>query len=299
MKLVSLIQENRVLVKGRAATYAEAKERILGLLADDTGIDTPPLLQALAEREALGTTIIAPGIGVPHARTPLVSDFHLLIGCFPEGVNVPGQPDPVRLIILFLMPECKSNLYLRALSAFVRILSNPAQLDALVQAEDPDALIEIISAGGVLVKDVVTASDIMSKEPPHLILTDTLRDAADMMIKHRRPLLPVVDDAGVYVGAVRADTLLKVGLPDYLLQMDSVGFLTSFEPFQDLLKSEQKMTVREIMSADIPVFQEHTPMIIVAGTLVRNAVHEGVVLREKKLVGLISTLDFVHKVVRV
>lgn len=299
MKLVSLIPENRILVKGHAATYAQAKERLLQGLAGDTGIDPSPLLAALAERETLGTTVIAPGIGVPHARTSLVNDFHLLIGCFPGGIEVSGQPEPVRLVLLFLMPECKSNLYLRALSAFVRVLSAPGQLDALVQAPDAGSFLRIVAESGVLVKDVVTASDIMSKEPPSLTLSGTLRDAADMMIKYRRPLLPVVDEAGMYVGAVRADTLLKVGLPDYLLQMDSVGFLTSFEPFQDLLKAEQKMTVREIMQTDVPVFQDHTPMIIVAGTLVRQQVHEGVVLREKRLVGLISTLDFVHKVVRV
>lgn len=299
MKLVSLIQPNRVLVNARAATYAEAKVTLLARLAEDIGLDTRPLLDALAERETLGTTVIAPGIGVPHARTPLVNDFHLLIGCFPGGVEAPGQEEPVRLILLFLMPECKSNLYLRALSAFVRILSTPAQLDALVQAPDPDAFLGIVSASGVLVKDVVTASDIMSREPPRLTPSDTLRDAADMMIKHRRPLLPVVDDAGTYLGAVRADALLKVGLPDYLLQMDSVGFLTSFEPFQDLLKTEQQMTVRQIMRDDVPVFQEHTPMIIVAGTLVRKEVPDGIVVRERTLVGLISTLDFVHKVVRV
>lgn len=299
MKLASLIQENKILVKGHATTYAGAKEQLLQRLGDDTGIDPRPLLDALAEREALGTTVVAPGIGVPHARIPLVNDFHLLIGCFPDGIDVPGQSEPVRLVLLFLMPECKSNLYLRALSAFVRILSVPGQLDALVQAPDAESFLRIVFQSGVMVKDVVTASDIMSREPPRLAPADTLRDAADMMIKHRRPLLPVVDESGTYLGAVRADALLKVGLPDYLLQMDSVGFLTSFEPFQDLLKAEQKMTVREIMRQDVPVFQDHTPMIIVAGTLVRQQIHEGIVLRGKTLVGLISTLDFVHKVVRV
>ncbi|MFH0911000.1 MAG: PTS sugar transporter subunit IIA [Planctomycetota bacterium] len=298
MKLVSLLEPKLVLCRGRAANYPEAKEKLLALLAARTELDADFLRAALAEREALASIVIAPGIAFPHARVASLSDFHLVIGTFPHGVAMAGEKEPVRLIVLYFIPEASSNIYLRAASAMAEFLSAPGSLDRLLAASSPDALIQVLASSRVMVRNVVTARDVMTPNPPSLRLLNTLREAADLMVKHRMSEVPVTDEEGNFLGVVRAERLLKVGLPDYLLAMKSLAFLTEFEPFQDLLKNEQSMTVSEILDRDVPHFLAHTPMIIVAGSLVRDAIPCAAVLEGTRLVGMISLLNFIHKVVR-
>lgn len=299
MKLVSLLQERLVLCGSNAADYAAARNQLLNLLNDAVGIPQEGVRKALAEREALASTVVAPGIAFPHARTDLVDDFYMLIGTFPEGFAAPGEDTPVRLVILYLMSEGTSNLYLRCVSSMARFLSAPENLENLVAAKDPDEAIAVLDRAGLLVKDTVTAQDVMVKDPVRCTAANTLREMADLLVKEHITHVPVVDDDGGFIGMVTANRLLKVGLPEYLLQMENVDFLRNFEPFQDLLKQEQSMTVREIMDPDPPRFLAHTPMIVVASKLVREDLESAAVVDETgKLVGLISGLEFVHKVVR-
>lgn len=299
MKLASLLQERLLLCGADAADYSDARKQLLEQLTDAAEVSADLILEALSEREGLASTVVAPGIAFPHARTEHVEDFYILIGTFPGGFAVPGEDAPVRLVVMYLMSEGTSNLYLRCVSSMAKFLGGPDNLERLIAAEDPGEMVEVIEEAGLLVKETVTAQDVMKSEPVTCNRSNTLREMADLLVKTHSQHVPVVDDEGVFIGMVTANRLLRVGLPDYLLQMDNVDFLRNFEPFQDLLKREQSMTVNEIMDPDAPRFLAHTPMIIVASRLVRdNLACAAVIDEQKKLVGLVSGLEFVHKVVR-
>ncbi len=301
MKLASLLQREHILARRRARSYTEAREALLLRLGEETGCDLGPLRTALDERQALGTPVVAPGIAFPHARVEAVDDLYILIGTFPDGVSIEGaeaETEPVRLIVLYLLPEGMSNLYLRAMASFSRLLRQEGSLEALVAADDAEALIDRVEEAGVTVKDVATASDIMTREPLTCAPGMTLRETADLMVKNGLTWLPVVEPDGTYTGHVSARRLLRVGLPDYLMDMESLDFLSDFEPFQDLIKQEQSTTVGEIANTEGPRFEAETPMIVVAARLVREEHGVAPVLAGDRHIGVIGLLDFVHKVVR-
>jgi len=300
MKLASLLQPALIRTRATAADLAGAQAGLLDILAARTGARPQPLLTALAEREALGSTIVAPGVAFPHARVDTIDDFYVLIGTYPEGIPVADQAQPVRLVVLFLLPEGQSNLYLRCVSAMARLLNLPGMLDRLVEVPSAEGLVAFVEQTGVLVQDVVTAVDLIKPgAAPAARPTTTLREIADLMVIHNTTHIPVVDETDRYLGMVDANRLLRVGLPDYLLAMESLSFLSTFEPFQELLKQEQSTTAAAILCTDYPTFMAHTPMIVVAGRLVGEGLARAPVLApDGRLVGMISTLDFVHKVVR-
>jgi CBS domain-containing protein len=62
--------------------------------------------------------------------------------------------------------------------------------------------------------------------------------------------LPVVDQNLNYLGEVNILDLLKVGIPDYLMMLDNLNFLMSFEPLEKLFENENEIKVSEIMSRD-------------------------------------------------
>ena len=299
MKLSDFISSDFVITNGSAKTLEGGKNQLVELFTKHTQHNATEIIDAMTARENLGSTIIAPGISFPHIREPFLKDFYVMIGCFPKGLPVEGQPEPIRLIAFFLVPEGKSNIYLRVMAALIRLISTPDGITKLVEQGSNSLLIEYIKTNDVQVGDMVTARDIMSNEYSSLKSTATLREAADKFVSDNVTDICIVDDDDNFLGTVTTGRLLKVGIPDYLLMMDNLSFLKTFEPFQDLLKNEQSMCVMDILKKDTPTFQQDTPMIQVAGKLVDGHTEFGVVLDGKKLLGAVTKLDFIHKVVRV
>ncbi len=297
MKLTSLLQTELILCRGEAADYSAARELLLDRLPALDAARRGLIREALDEREALASTVVAPGVAFPHARTGAVDDFAILIGAFPAGAaKVDG---PVRLMVMFLVPEGQSNLYLRCLSALARFISRPGAVEQLVAAATPEALIDAIAASDPTIKDVVTVQDLMSHDLPPLRPEQTLREAATAMVRHSALSLPVADASGRYLGVLRGERLLRVGLPEYLFALDCLDFLTDFEPFEELLKHETDLKVGQLVEDDALVFCAETPMVQAAVKLVQSrACNAAVVDDAGRLQGTISVMDFVHKVVR-
>ncbi len=299
MQLSNFISNELILTNAEAKNFEEGKNLLVDLFTSHTEHQRTAITAALAAREQLGSTIIAPGLAFPHIRESFLNDFYVVIGCFPQGLLAEGQSEPVKLIVFYLVPEGKSNLYLRVMAALTRLIAKPGGMDKILTQKSPSTLLEYIKANDEQVGDIVTARDIMNTEFSCLDRDATLREAADKFVSDNVANICVTDNSGNFLGTVTTGRLLKVGIPDYLLMMDNLSFLKTFEPFQDLLKKEQSMSVKEILKTDTPAFQPNTPMIQVAGKLVEGHNEFGVVLEGKKLLGTITKLDFIHKVVRV
>ena len=299
MKLSDFISTEFILTGAGAKTLEAGKNQLVELITSHTGYSSSEIIDAMTARESLGTTIIAPGIAFPHIREAFLKDFYVVIGCYPEGLVTKEEGDPIKLIIFYLVPEGKSNLYLRVMAALTRLIAKPDGLQRLVEQVSPAALLEYIRQNDIQVGDIVTARDIMNKQFLVLRPETTLREAANMFVSENITDICVIDEDGNFKGTVNTGRLLKVGIPDYLLMLDNLSFLKTFEPFQDLLKNEQSMSVMDILKKDTPAFKPDTPMIQVAGKLVDTHNEFGVVLADGKLLGTITQLDFIHKVVRV
>ncbi len=299
MKLSDFVSNELILTNAKANSFEAGKELLIELFCKNTDHDPAQIREALIARESLGSTIIAPGIAFPHIREPFLQDFYVIIGCFPEGLANDQSETPVNLVILYLVPEGKSNLYLRVMAALTKLIAKPGGVDLFLQQKDTASLLNHIKNNDVQVGDIVTARDIMNADFTAIPADTTLREAANIFVSQNITDICVTDNDGNFLGTVTTGKLLKVGIPDYLLMMDNLSFLKTFEPFQDLLKNEQSMSVMEILNKETPAFPPETPMIQVAGKLVDGHTEFGVVLDGKKLLGTITRLDFIHKVVRV
>ena len=112
--------------------------------------------------------------------------------------------------------------------------------------------------------------------------------------------LPVVDADGDLVGIVSEEELIRLCLPEYITWMEDLSPILNFEPFAEILRREAYMPVMEIMVfADrFATVDEATPAIQVAKVMMRRDVRQVLVLRDKKLMGIISIQDFIQKVLR-
>jgi nitrogen PTS system EIIA component len=109
-------------------------------------IDPQRLLQALMERERLGTTGIGHGIAIPHARMP---ELKRLVGLFARldpPVDFEALDDqPSDLIFLLLAPDSADADSLKALARISRLLRDPSLQRRLRQERDRDAVYRMLT----------------------------------------------------------------------------------------------------------------------------------------------------------
>ena len=128
---------------------AESRQQIIrqmsDRLAEITGLDARDILEAVMERERLGSTGVGEGVAIPHARIPgvdkAVGAFALLeTPCDFEAMD-DHQCD---LVFMLLAPEGAGADHLRALAHVSREFRQPALRAALRSAADEAAIRDLL-----------------------------------------------------------------------------------------------------------------------------------------------------------
>ena len=138
MNLFDLLKPEAV----KVITNVSSKKRLMQNLAEHTetiyGIDSNSALQALLERESLGSTGVGQGVALPHARIrdlPAVSGVFMLLEKPIDFGAVDRQP--VDVVFCLLAPEAAGVEHLKALAVVSRTLREPS-ICAMLRA-NPDA----------------------------------------------------------------------------------------------------------------------------------------------------------------
>ncbi|HEX3210843.1 MAG TPA: PTS IIA-like nitrogen regulatory protein PtsN [Geminicoccaceae bacterium] len=110
------------------------------------GIAPQQLLDALIERERLGTTGIGHGIAIPHARLPGLNRLVGLFARLEEPVDFESLDDqPSDLIFLLLAPDSADADSLKALARISRLLRDPGLRQRLRQEANRDAVYRLLT----------------------------------------------------------------------------------------------------------------------------------------------------------
>lgn len=101
------------------------------------------LLDALKEREEIGTTAFGKGIAIPHCRLAEVSEFVVGIVTSEEGFDFAALDDQAVQIMVFIVgPKDGSNDHIRILSAVSQALLSSDAKKEIVAARTPEAVRE-------------------------------------------------------------------------------------------------------------------------------------------------------------
>jgi len=79
------------------------------------------ILQAVLERESLGSTGLADGIAIPHAKTSAVKEVYLVVGISDTPIEFDAQDGEGSLyFFLVLAPEHEASAHIEILSSIAR-----------------------------------------------------------------------------------------------------------------------------------------------------------------------------------
>jgi fructose-specific phosphotransferase system IIA component len=149
MALADLIRPEVVKVPLVGKTKNEVLRELVQLLLDAGRIgELESVYDALAAREAMGSTGLEQGVAVPHAKTRAVRRLTAAIGISPQGVDfqsADGQPST--MFFLLLAPPDQSGPHIQALAEIARLAKSSSFLRLLSGASGPQEVTDLIREG--------------------------------------------------------------------------------------------------------------------------------------------------------
>ncbi len=145
MKIKDILSPDAIICNSSATSKKQLLEDLSRLAAEKTGVDGHAVLDALVERERLGTTGVGRGIALPHTRLPgLDKIFCAFIKTTPvDFESIDGKL--VDLAFMLLVPEEAGADHLKALARLSRLLRDEAVADALRQAKTVNDIYALIN----------------------------------------------------------------------------------------------------------------------------------------------------------
>ncbi len=108
--------------------------------------DRNKLVNALMERESLGSTAIGQGIAIPHAKSECVNKLVAAFGLSKKGVDFDSLDGELAYIFFLLIaPQDSAGPHLKALARISRLLKDKYFRDTLRACEDDKSVIKVIS----------------------------------------------------------------------------------------------------------------------------------------------------------
>jgi CBS domain-containing protein len=300
MRLAAMLDPELVAPDLRAESKAGAISELMDLVIKKyPGIDRGGVLASIAEREEIETTSFGRSFAFPHARTDLVKDMYVAFGVSKRGIKaVTPDGKPLHVVCLLLTPRNIAQLYLQTLSGLAQIAREEGNLPKLLTAKSSEELIRVIWETGLTIRKQLTVRDLMHRDVVTVSPDDTLKDVANKLYRYKVSGMPVVDGEGRPIGMISELHLIKAALPDFESLIQNLAMSPDREPFDDLLRREDEIKVKDIMTTRLFTTTEDTPIVEVAAQMLFRNIRRLPVVQDGKLIGIILRRDIVSKVIR-
>lgn len=141
MNVGDLLSDDAVVLRGGLASKRQALHVVADVAARAFGLPEGRLLEALMEREALGSTGLGSGVAVPHARIDGLSRVTGIFIRLDAAITWGAVDDqPVDLLFALFAPPSDGAEHLRALAAVSRALRSAEMREQLRRARTTDAV---------------------------------------------------------------------------------------------------------------------------------------------------------------
>lgn len=298
MQLASLLDPKLIYFEDQPLSKIEAYRKLVNKICafyklPDCG---SKLFDLVMKRELEASTVYPTGLAIPHIRKDGFNDTVI-------GICIPRKPiiddgQEIKLIVLIITDNSSAKLYLNIVADLVRLSKEADVFRKILAEKDGNGVFQILKHANIIIKEDLTIKDIMNNEPITINENQTLKELGDLFSSNNITVLPVVNNAGSFVGEVNILQFLKVGVPDYLMMMNNVNFLRSYEPFEHLFEQEDKVLVKDIMSMPESSIKPDASIIEAVFKMIQSQQRFFTVTKENKVVGIITAMDIFRKVVR-
>jgi mannitol/fructose-specific phosphotransferase system IIA component (Ntr-type) len=145
MKIHKLIGPKNVYLDLTATDVESALATVAERFAPELGLDSEKVVEALLERESLGSTSVGEGFAIPHCKIQGLKQIAIAIARFSDGVVFGGTPDDlVSFVFVVLSPPDQPAAHLQVLSQIARVLKrHELRVELLAAADSEDVVSRI------------------------------------------------------------------------------------------------------------------------------------------------------------
>ncbi len=116
-----------------------------GLMAPALGLEPADLAEMLMDRERTNSTVLLPGLAIPHVSLPGEGRFGMLIARCRDGIAFPGQQERIHAAFVLAGTPDERNFHLRTLSAIAQVVQAPDFESGWMTAPDAEALRRLVT----------------------------------------------------------------------------------------------------------------------------------------------------------
>jgi len=143
-----LIRDCQILdIEGRQKSETVLR-RAAALVAQRLGLDEYVLYEKFLLREKEGSTVIQPGLAIPHVIVEGENRFDVLLVRAKDGIQFSQAPEPVRIMFILAGSKDQRNYHLRALMAIAQIVQEKSFEQAWMAARGTEGLRNLILLSG-------------------------------------------------------------------------------------------------------------------------------------------------------
>ena len=114
------------------------------ILSHRMGVDEFVLFEKFLYRESEGSTVIQPGLAIPHIVVEGENKFDILLVRATEGINFANTLEPVSAMFILAGSKDERNYHLRALMAIAQIAQEKGFMERWLAARDIEAIRNLI-----------------------------------------------------------------------------------------------------------------------------------------------------------
>ncbi len=287
--LSKLLPTDHILVGLEAKGYREAVMRLADRL-DEAGVilDRPKLNRLVDDEIATGELPTLGGRAIlAHYRSDAVRGLAVAIATSRQPFPfAPKGAAGAVFLVLIVAPRTAANYYLKTLAALSRLLGDSAISKQLAAAATAEAFSQIVASHDALIRPDLAVQDLMSRQFQTVSPETLLSEALHLMVRHGRRGLPVVSDNGEVLGLVTEVEVIQHFLPQALGPVSADE--ATKPPVQDV-------EVRDVMQRSVLCLSEEQLIVDVLGIMLSVGSTQLPVVKEGKLVGLLSRTDIITK----
>ncbi|MBN1593752.1 MAG: PTS sugar transporter subunit IIA [Candidatus Coatesbacteria bacterium] len=306
ISLVKYLSPELILTDIKASDKWNLMKQMLDALVESPGFLNQPHISrdkvwsALVDREEKQSTGVGDGVAFPHCRIPDYQGLGVCLAFLKEPVDFDSIDDkPANVACMMLIPESEPVLALRLFSKLSELLMDEAIRGFFATAEDGTIIYEYLRKKEISVETSLRAQDIMRTHLLKINPDTPLSDVAHLMMRNRVEAAVVLDGEGEIAGQITCDNLFQYGLPDFFNQLQSVAFISEFDPFEKYFADESRAFAKDVMSQDYVTVPPTATLLEIVFALTVRKQPKVYVVKDSKCIGVIDRTTVLDRILNI
>ncbi len=146
VNILEFLPESAIVVDLKSQNKKEVLKELVKILDEAHSVRKPEqILDALHEREELGSTGIGQGIAIPHGKSECINHVIAALGISKKGIEFDAlDGESVYLFFVLLAPTNASGVHLKILAKISRLLKDKFFRQALRESKSSEDVLKLI-----------------------------------------------------------------------------------------------------------------------------------------------------------